>query len=85
MSAPMAFGETANPLPRTDARRDAVRASLTARGGEATVSELMADTGLHSSTITVALHRMIALGEVERVGMAASKNNHKAVFRQVHS
>jgi DNA-binding IclR family transcriptional regulator len=69
MTTPMVFGESTNALPATDARRDAVRAALIARGGSATCAELARDTGLHSSTVSVALHRMIARGEVERVGL----------------
>jgi predicted ArsR family transcriptional regulator len=71
------------PMPTTDARREAVLAALTARGGAATCGELATDTGLSPSTVRNALTRLEWSHDVERVGMAHSTTRNPAVFRLV--
>jgi predicted ArsR family transcriptional regulator len=75
--------EHIRPMPRTDAKREAVIAALTARGGEATCQELALDTGLHVSTVRNALRRLEWTHDVERVGGPRSTKQQRAVFRLV--
>jgi DNA-binding Lrp family transcriptional regulator len=71
------------PMPRTDARRDAVLEALDAAGGEATCGELAAATGLSNSTVRNALRRLEWAKDIERVGLQRSTKHTRARFRRV--
>jgi DeoR/GlpR family transcriptional regulator of sugar metabolism len=71
------------PMPRTDARRDAVVAALKARGGKAECGELAADTGMSASTVRNALRRLEWTKDVIREGGGKSTKQNRAVFRLV--